>query len=70
MNFNKKRVQYDSFMKRIDQVQPASDMITLKGDILIKISKKNGCDSELLKQDIRQPMSLTRRDLLIHVPEL
>ena len=42
--------------------------IELNAEKLLEICENLNCKGKIMKQDIRQPLSLTRRDLLITIP--
>lgn len=66
--FNANRKQYDELFKKIVFVKNnnGSHATFVDGDFLIEIAQREGCSAKICKQDIRQPFSLTRRDLIIH----
>tara|TARA_A100001388_G_C28752314_1_gene492885 strand:- start:35 stop:787 length:753 start_codon:yes stop_codon:yes gene_type:complete len=67
-NFEKNRNEYDQFMKQFDVNKYQFNYLEMEQDKLKEICKDFGCEAQILKQDIRQPFSLTRRDLLIKLP--
>ena len=67
--FNNNRSDYDNFMNKLIEYKGSKRNNELDGNELVQIANKYGCYAELLKQDIRQPFSLSRRDLLIKLPK-
>lgn len=63
--FESNRTEYDVFMNKIDMEKYNFMYQELNGDELLEICNKFDCHAEILKQDVRQPFSITRRDLLI-----
>lgn len=66
--FGINRKQYDRLFKETVSAQgnDKNHSFRIDGNFLIEIAEKEGCTAEIYKQDIRQPFSLTRRDLVIH----
>lgn len=63
--FKRKRKQYDELFEEKVTIKPARNKLTIDRNFLIKIAQKEGRLAKIYKQDIRQPFSLTRRDLVI-----
>jgi len=70
--FKNNRKKFDKLYKKIVESHSPVDNQKISGlidaDLLVNIVEKEGCTSTILKQDIRQPFSLTRRDLVISLP--
>jgi len=64
--FKSDRKQYDKLFKEKVSVKPQDNTLIIDRNILIEIAEKEGCLAKMYKQDIRQPFSLTRRDLVIY----
>lgn len=64
-DFKNNRKQYDKLYKEKVVVKSDNNDLTIDGNILVKIAQKEGYSAKIYKQDIRQPFSLTRRDLVI-----
>jgi ubiquinone/menaquinone biosynthesis C-methylase UbiE len=64
--FKSNREQYDKLFKEKVSTKPQANTLIIDGNILIKIAEKEGRIVKMHKQDIRQPFSLTRRDLVIY----
>ena len=64
-NFELNRSEYDFFMNKINIEKYNFMYQELNGEELLGICKKFDCHADILKQDSRQPFSITRRDLLI-----
>jgi ubiquinone/menaquinone biosynthesis C-methylase UbiE len=64
--FESNREQYDKLFKEKVSIKLGANTLTLDTNILIKIAEKEGRAAKMYKQDIRQPFSLTRRDLVIY----
>ena len=67
-NFKKNRIDYENFMNQINIEKFDFKYQEFNGNELLKICNKFNCIAQIMKQDIRQPQSLTRRDLLITLP--
>jgi len=64
--FKSNRGQYDKLFKEKVSTKPGANTLIIDRNILIKIAEKEGRAAKMYKQDIRQPFSLTRRDLVIY----
>jgi len=64
--FKNNRKQYDELFKKKVTVKTGNNRrLIIDGNVLVDIAQKAGCSAKICKQDIRQPFSLTRRDLVI-----
>lgn len=65
--FNKNRKHYDKLLQEKVSVKVSGGgrNQVIDGNFLIEMAQKSGCSAKICKQDIRQPFSLTRRDLVI-----
>lgn len=64
-NFQNNRKQYDKLFKEKVVVKNDNNDLTIDGDVLVDIAQKEGCSAKIYRQNVRQPFSLTRRDLVI-----
>ncbi len=67
-NFKKNRIEYDNFMSQFNADKFNFKYQELNEKELLNICENLNCEAKIMKQDIRQPLSLTRRDLLITIP--
>ena len=64
--FNANRKEFDKlFEEKIVVSFDNHDQYYVDGNLLVEVAHKEGCSAKICKQDIRQPFSLTRRDLVI-----
>jgi len=64
--FEKNRVGYDNLFQQNVTLDMGTHDLLIDGHFLIQTAQELGCEVQLCKQDLREPFSLTRRDLLIH----
>jgi ubiquinone/menaquinone biosynthesis C-methylase UbiE len=67
--FQKNREEYDLLFKKTVSVEDdEGSPFWIDGEFLLEVAESAGCTARLYRQDIRQPFSLTRRDMVIRRP--
>jgi len=63
--FNANRLEYDRQHKEHVHKDPSITNLVLDCADIVAYGEKLGCQGSIVRQDIRQPMSLTRRDVVL-----
>ncbi|MFA5059069.1 MAG: class I SAM-dependent methyltransferase [Candidatus Omnitrophota bacterium] len=63
--FQANRGEYDRLFREFVKKLPADNNLALDCEYIVCEAVKLGCEGKVCRQDIRQPFSLTRRDVLL-----